>query len=76
MQFILPYALGGVALREHSKSRFVHMLHELRLVVRRLGKSLRRDGILPDEKLIVELSLHELTQLVRTGVPQPGLVQK
>ena len=76
MKFILPFALGGVALREHTKSRTIGMVHEMRIVVRLLGKSLRRDGLLPDEKLILELSFHELDQLVKEGIPKPALVQK
>lgn len=52
------------------------MVHEFRTVIRFLGKSLCQDGLLPDAKLILELSFFELFQLAENGVPQPGLVQK
>ena len=72
---LVPSAIGGVALREKTKSMLIRMVHQLRVEVRLLGKKLSENGLIPDESLLYHLSVWEIKQLLE-GENVPVILQK
>jgi hypothetical protein len=74
LKFLLPYAHGGVALRETSKSLLIKRVHEIRIAYRTLADKLCRNGFLPDPNLIFYVTHHEIKELIEQR--SPTIVQK
>jgi hypothetical protein len=64
LEWIEPYLVGSVALREKSKNLIVNVYGELRMVFKELGKALKREGKIPRERLIFSLTLYEVGSLI------------
>ena len=74
LNFLLPYAHGGVALREHSKSLLIKQCHEVRLAYRILAQKLCSNGFLPEPDLIYYVTHPEIKELIEKR--SPTIVQK
>lgn len=70
LKLVVPKARSAVAARETGKSALVRVIHQLRLMCRKLALRMVQEGRLPSPDLLFFLSYEELGILIRTRAPE------
>lgn len=70
LKLVLPKARAAVAARETGKSALVRVIHQLRLMFRKLAQRMVDEGRLPSPDLLFFLSFEEIGNLLRTRAPE------